>query len=462
MRKLFLILSLSVIGLLFDISAASYTVVTTRTGELAELLVDTIYSIDSLTVTGPVGPDDLIMIADGARKGALTVLDLYNADIESVTIPENSFNGTNLRYVLLPENLKSIESYGFLNSFYLEYINFPDSLEHIGDFAFQRAHKLYSGGKTLVIPEKVEKIPTSCFYKCDSLTSIVLPENLKTISTFAFDGTGLRHIDLPEGLDSLGNVVFGGSLLQSIVIPSTCNKMGYSICTSCWDLEEAVFSEGITRIPIDMMTNCWSLRSVTIPSTVKVIEDNAFSFTDLEEIDIPEGVERILANAFQSVPLSSLILPSTLEFIGNRALPNYLSLLICYAVTPPLAYDPMTNTDCYLSNLNADIPVYVPDGSLEAYRNDPGWSRFNNIMEMSSGDISTIPLEVETDAKVETEGNMIVISIAEGSRSVPYSVFTSDGKNTDSGIVTDKVLLSKVSGLYIVKVGNRVCKISIK
>ena len=43
--------------------------------------------------------------------------------------------------------------------------------------------------------------------------------------------------------------------------------------------------------------------------------------------------------------------------------------------------------------MNYAIPVTIPDGTMSAYRNAPGWNRFTNFMEVSGQNISEIRVE---------------------------------------------------------------------
>ena len=61
-----------------------------------------------------------------------------------------------------------------------------------------------------------------------------------------------------------------------------------------------------------------SAETVTLPSTIKVIGEYAFAFSDnLKEINIPQGVEEIGTNAFSGcTDLKSVKLPKSLKKIG--------------------------------------------------------------------------------------------------------------------------------------------------
>ena len=96
-------------------------------------------------------------------------------------------------------------------------------------------------------------------------------------------------------------------------------------------LEKVVIPEGVESIGVDAFSNyefeALSLSQVILPSTLRIIENSAFSQIDgavgegnFKSIVIPEGVERIEAAAFvNNSMLESVQLPSTLKFLGDNA-----------------------------------------------------------------------------------------------------------------------------------------------
>lgn len=78
----------------------------------------------------------------------------------------------------------------------------------------------------------------------------------------------------------------------------------------------------VTSIGDNAFRNAKTLQSVTIPKTVKVIQDQAFlSCTGLKNIDLSNStVEEIAGMAFCGTAITSIQLPNTLKVLGNRAL----------------------------------------------------------------------------------------------------------------------------------------------
>lgn len=100
----------------------------------------------------------------------------------------------------------------------------------------------------------------------------------------------------------------------------------------------------------------------------------------LTEIVVPEGVTTLRDRALQYYPGPVTIdLPSTLETIGGRALALSLSesakaTFICRATAPP-------NTESFGLNINNIAAIYVPAGSVDAYKAETGWSTYADVIQ---------------------------------------------------------------------------------
>lgn len=70
-----------------------------------------------------------------------------------------------------------------------------------------------------------------------------------------------------------------------------------------------------------------NIKSVTLPSTLKKIGNNAFSFMRIESIRLPEGLEEIGREAFYGTQITSVRLPESTKKIGYQAFSSCKSLL---------------------------------------------------------------------------------------------------------------------------------------
>lgn len=227
----------------------------------------------------------------------------------------------------------------------------------------------------------LEEIPYQMFYDRKNLLGVKLPKKLKTIDSYAFQGTThLTNIVLPEGLTTINYEAFYHSGLESIVIPASVTNFGNYIFGYNLQLKEAVLSEGLTQIPYGTFADCYALEKMTIPSTMQSIYGNAFSSCrNLTSLILPEGLTFIDYYAFSNTGLKSMELPSTLTRIGYGIFNNCNSLkaVKSFALVPPA-----NNNDWIWSSNNSTCDLYVPNMALIDYKLTGGWDAFTNIYGM--------------------------------------------------------------------------------
>ena len=213
------------------------------------------------------------------------------------------------------------------NSTKLYNIYLPSSLEEINDYAFSSMSYVRTIGlatDNTRLPN-VTKIGKSAFFYDSSLSTIILPETLTSIGEQAFYwNNSLSTIILPESLTSIGNQAFYCCRnLSSVNISASITELGTNIFSSCTSLSTVNFSEGLTKIGAGMF-NYTGVRSITLPSTITVIEDMAFSScSSLTEIAPLDNVTTIGNNAFVGCNnLNNFKIGSSIEKIGTNALFN--------------------------------------------------------------------------------------------------------------------------------------------
>ncbi len=143
---------------------------------------------------------------------------------------------------------------------------------------------------TLVVEDGVTSIGWDAFKNIPSLTSVTLPNSIKTMDS-AFPFTGLTSVTIPEGVTSINNAFWGCSSLTSVNIPDTVTSMQVAF----------VECSGLTSIDIpDCVTNingafqgCTSLTSVTVPSSVTAMLYAFAGCTSLTTVNIPVSLTTI-------------------------------------------------------------------------------------------------------------------------------------------------------------------------
>ena len=185
---------------------------------------------------------------------------------------------------------------------------------------------------SVVLPNSVKTIADEAFSGCTSLASIVIPNSVELIRGEAFkDCSSLTSIELPNSLLELYNTPFSGcSSLTSLIIPKSVKRINTNPVARCSSLISLTVEEGNTRY--DCRENCNAIidtysnkliagcKNTIIPNSVTSIGAGAFSGCGLTAITIPNSVTNIGEGAFGSCSgLTAISIPNSVTTIDSRA-----------------------------------------------------------------------------------------------------------------------------------------------
>lgn len=273
--------------------------------------------------------------------------------------------------IVIPDGVTSIGNYAFQNCVSLTSITIPETVTSIGEGAFSGCKNL----SDINIPDSVTDLGDNAFSGCNGLTAIVIPYGVTKIDDGAFaECFELVSVTIPETVTSIGESAFESCFkLSDITIPSSVRTIGQSAFASCHSLTSIVIPTGVTRIEGFTFWSCDQLSCVTIPESVTSIGYDAFDVCpSLTNITIPNSVTAIERRAFAGSGLTGIVIPENvtsieeLAFIGCSALTH----ITIHAVNPPSDVTASTFAD------TNDCLVYVPSGSLNAYKTAAGWSSY--------------------------------------------------------------------------------------
>lgn len=223
----------------------------------------------------------------------------------------------------------------------------------------------YSGGKGVMVFDKdVRIIGQEAFYYCENLKSITLPATVGDIGWLAF--AGCRSLEEFKSAWSSADS-------RAIVIDGVLKAFAPA------GLTRYVVEEGVREIGEGAFYICDHLEQIIIPRGVESIGDSAFFGTSLTDIIIPEGVKSIGQGiCYECLDLATITLPSTLEKLGDYAFYGCESTVEVHSTAP---HPPMMEIDVDGFNNSfeyqiADYRIYVPTGSVEAYRSAEGWNKY--------------------------------------------------------------------------------------
>lgn len=172
----------------------------------------------------------------------------------------------------------------------------------------------------------------------------------------------LKRVVLSEDITNLQYMMFSNcQSLEEIYIPQSVVNASTIIFRNCAALKKVKLSENFTgNISDNVFNSCERLTEFTIPSNVTVIGASAFAFAGLIEITIPENVTSIGAQAFRGC--------------------SQLNRVYLKSTTPPV----LANSNAFQNAYN-NMKIYVPQGSLEAYKTADNWTVYaDKMQEMQS------------------------------------------------------------------------------
>ena len=223
----------------------------------------------------------------------------------------------------------------------------------------------------------ITELPNQVFDGKSLLSSVILPEGLKTIGEYAFRGTTIRKMNIPSTVQTIGQHAFESTplayltfadnsqmnvinpyafnnctSLQSIDFGSnsqlaTIGERAFSSCTTlksvnfgsnsvlttigrgafawCYALTEVQIPNTVTEVWYGAFQNCSSMKNVVFSDAMTIIRDHVCAdCTSLEQVHMPVGLTAIHTRSFMgTASLKEIDIPATVNEIRSDAF--YLS-----------------------------------------------------------------------------------------------------------------------------------------
>ena len=297
-------------------------------------------------------------------------------------VPNNFIENCAIREFVYPEGVETIRAYSLVNCDSLERVVIPTTLKSIAYYAVKDCDSLktieynaqnaamssvgypafYQSGtpegleilfgdsvetlperlmnnctiREVIFPDSLKAIPKDAIRNCDSLTRMVIPENVASIGDGAFYGNGgLKEIyfnavnvaDLNSinntftyaGQNTEGITFFVGSKVERIpgnlFSSSTANpapkitSVQFAADGVCREIGKAAFKTAV------------NLPAIEFPASLKTIGANAFeNCTILSGVTFNEGLDTIGERGFYMCSaIPSVTIPESLTFLGGDA-----------------------------------------------------------------------------------------------------------------------------------------------
>lgn len=207
-------------------------------------------------------------------------------NLQEITFPNGSslnsigkyaFSGCKKLNIVLPDSVKIIDNFAFQNCEKLSGIKLPNGLETLGQAAFKGC----VGIAEINIPSAITVINRELCSDCKQLSKLTFDGTAVTsIGDSAFKGCNISSVALPEGVKTIGTSAFSGNdALASVSIPKTLTQIGNSAFADCPIAGTIKLYEGFNNLGSEAFSAAGktAATAVYLPETLKSIGKAAFN-----------------------------------------------------------------------------------------------------------------------------------------------------------------------------------------
>ena len=248
--------------------------------------------------------------------------------------------------IIISEGITDIGQYAFYGCNKLESIELPSTLRNMDTCVFGGCSKLKEikvaeGGKYYCSKDGVmyTKDLRELVLCPATKTSVTIPNGVEYIGFKSFEDGQITSVTLPESVTAIcGNAFRGCPNIKTINIPSKVDFVGLDAFEDCKNLESITVNSknkyfssasGVlyNKDKTSLIECPTKKKSLTIPSTVETIKEDAFRYGTIESLTLPDSVYKIGRYAFvQCASLKSVKLSKNITDPGECAFMDCASL----------------------------------------------------------------------------------------------------------------------------------------
>ena len=385
-------------------------------------------------------------------------------------IGEMAFPSSYLKEVNLPSSIRRIGVSAFFNNSFIEKVTIPsveawlniDFEPNILENGFHqflsnpiwssdKSHKtrLYIGEQEvtdIVIPASIKEVHEAAFCGYQFLNSVKMEEGVEKIGASAFKNVPLTEIQFASTLKEIGAEAFYQHKASTITIPAGLTRVG----------SEALMGDMMSEYIVDENNPKYSAYQgilydkarrtlVHCPNYRPGFKEDKVRYS----VGVPETVTSIRSHAFGN-ELTKLTIPASVKSIEDEALvyTSGLKDLYLYTQTPL----PITEKTFHMNatSMYNKVNVHVPAGSGKAYRAAAVWKDMNIVEDQPKASNPPAHYDYATDYNAI---EIVDMADQDGIRVARYTYFLFDTNPVISHSGTSLIITSE-KGKYTIEKEN--------
>jgi hypothetical protein len=309
------------------------------------------------------------------------------------------------RYVVFPQGFSKDyqDSYlgGLLEDAVQPYL--PDFARHgekdipsrkmvaiVGDFEISNGILMkYTGNQQIVtIPDGVEQLSSSVFWNCIDMKKVIIPPSLYNLAGDTFlDCSNLVDLRIPESVRMMGDNPFAICPQLDLVNESphfvledgilyNRDRTRLIYCSIKRKKPELRIPDGVISIGKHSLVRCVNLRKISIPPSVRIVENNPFSDLPLVKLENNSDYFRFIEGVLYNKTMSTLFfyeqssgprelsIPEGVRIVGRHSFYNCLGIhkIIIPSSVEIIGYNPFAG--CPLLSLENHSPNYTYENGV--------------------------------------------------------------------------------------------------
>ena len=322
-----------------------------------------------------------------------------------------AFHGTSIESIVIPKTVKKIDPAAFNRTNLLKSIKVEkgnkvyDSRQKCNAIIESDAQRLLVACSGTVIPDGVRIIGESCFHGMQ-VTDVVIPQSVVEIEDCAFFSCAMKgRLLVPGSVKRIGKQAFSVSKIDELVLEEGVEAIGNSAFSQCGNLRRVKLPSSLKMFgsgkgKTKMFAGCELLEEIDLSIDNPYYFSNGYCIIEKSTLTLIAGIglgqcwlhvgmqeyspKRIAKGAFYDLYyLKNIYLPETIEEIEQDAFEECSSIefIYCGAKVPPLLAENFKSIAKRILPFHERVELVVPKGTLDAYRNAPGWKEFKHIHE---------------------------------------------------------------------------------